>query len=162
MTPKNPDLSSLSKVSSSMGGGRILKHGVREVIKRVVEASKLSPVVMYIHGSQGTLWQRDDSDWDFAILADEALTWKQRLKLQQALALALGQEVIDLSDLRQCDTVFAAQVVSKGEAVYVGNDEKRQCYEVLVLAKYARLNEERALILNDIRRRGTVLSKGAV
>lgn len=128
-----------------------------------IEATGIDPVAVYLHGSRGTDWQREESDWDFAILAEQPLAWEQRMSLYQALSATLSDTDIDLADLRQCDTVFAAHVVSEGEAIYVGDEPARQRYEMLVLAKYARLNEDRRDILADIRQRGTVyLAAGQV
>lgn len=78
------------------------------------------------------------------------------MALMEKLTQALKGETIDLADLRQSDTVFAAHVVCEGEAVYVSDDAARQQYEMLALANYARLNEERQGILQDIRQRGTI------
>lgn len=130
--------------------------GISQGIEAGLAASQLLPQAIYLHGSRGTKWQREESDWDFAILAAERITWEQRLSFLQAISPALQGAPIDLADLRQCDTVFAAHVVSEGDAIYVGDEAARQQYEMLVLAKYARLNEERQGILNDIRQRGTV------
>lgn len=129
---------------------------IRAAVANWVENGGIDLVVLYLHGSRGTPWQREESDWDFAVLCDQTLTWEQRMNLLDGFTRALDGAAIDLADLRQCDTVFAAHVVSEGEAVCVGNEAARQRYEMLALAKYARLNEERHAILNDIRRRGTV------
>ncbi|MBF0282810.1 MAG: nucleotidyltransferase domain-containing protein [Zetaproteobacteria bacterium] len=138
---------------------RRIEEASLAAIQRALEVCQLFPVVLYLHGSQGTAWQRHDSDWDFAILTDAPLHLEQKLAFQQVLASALGTDDVDLADLNRCDTVFSALVVSQGKALYVGDDEQRQRYEMLVLAQYARLNEERALILQDIRKRGTVFSR---
>ena len=121
-----------------------------------VDAEGIAPVVLYLHGSRGTDWQRAESDWDFAVLCDQPLAWTQRMSLLDGISRALDGSTIDLADLRQCDTVFAAHLVSEGEAIYIGDEAARQRFEMLALAKYARLNEERHDILNDIRQRGTV------
>ncbi len=132
------------------------ESAIREAVAAWVENSGIDLAALYLHGSRGTPWQREESDWDFAVLCNQPLTWEQRMGLLDGLTRALGGASIDLADLRQCDTVFAAHVVSGGKVVYAGNEAARQRYEMLALAKYARLNEERHDILSDIRRRGTV------
>jgi hypothetical protein len=63
---------------------------------------------------------------------------------------------VDLIDLRQASTVMRMQVVSTGESLFSADDPKREQFETMVYASYARLNEERRGILDDIRARGRV------
>lgn len=129
---------------------------IHQAIASGIEASGLDPVAVYLHGSRGTDWEREESDWDFAILGAAQLTWEQRQCFLQALSQGLRASSLDLADLHQCDTVFAAHVVTEGQPVYESNEAARQNFEMLTLSKYARLNEERCGILEDIRQRGTV------
>jgi len=61
-----------------------------------------------------------------------------------------------LINLDTVSTVLQAQVVSKGEIVYEQDKLRRQEFFILVLKKYARLNEERAPILDRIKERGSI------
>lgn len=90
------------------------------------------------------------------MLAKQPLLWEQRSQLASSLCQALDVLQVDVADLRQCDTVFAAQVVSSAQVIYSADEAARQRFEMLTLAQYARLNEQRHGILQDIRQRGSI------
>ncbi len=48
------------------------------------------------------------------------------------------------------------QVISKGQRIYCSNEQSCEMFEDFVFSDYARLNEERAGILEDIGQRGAV------
>lgn len=118
-------------------------------------------VAVYLHGSYGTEYMRDESDIDIAFLSEIRLTREESIVFSVALQQAWGDERIDVADLRQSDTVFVAQVVANGERIYTGNELAAQRFEMTALSKYARLNEERAAIIADIKQRGKVYGSGA-
>lgn len=88
------------------------------------------------------------------MLAPRALDPVARWHAQESVAAALGRDV-DLVDLRAASTVMQAQVLG-GRVVWDGDRAARQSFEVVVMSSYALLNEERAGILADVRRRSTV------
>lgn len=110
---------------------------------------------VYLFGSLQIGAARPDSDLDLAFLArrpcDPVVVWD----LGQELARMVGSDV-DLVDLRRASTVMAAQVVATGERVWCGDRGQCDAFEAYTLADYARLNEERRGILDDIRLRGRV------
>ncbi len=63
---------------------------------------------------------------------------------------------VDLVDLRAASTVMQMQVLLTEECLFCGDVQARDLFEMIVYASYARLNEERAGILEDIRTRGSV------
>ena len=63
---------------------------------------------------------------------------------------------MDLVDLKQAPTVFQFQVVSTGQRIYAKNINDCDSFENFVYKSYAKLNEERAEILKDIQKRGSV------
>lgn len=63
---------------------------------------------------------------------------------------------MDLIDLSAASTVFQAQVVSTGKTIYCTDFNKKAQFEMKVLKMYARLNEERSLILKRIMESGSV------
>jgi uncharacterized protein YutE (UPF0331/DUF86 family)/predicted nucleotidyltransferase len=104
----------------------------------------------YLHGSWGTKFERADSDIDIAILSQNPLDMKNCLSIEQALREQTGETAtIDVADLRRTDTVFAAHVIAEGRCFLVVDRLATERFEMLALAKYARLNEERAGILAD-------------
>lgn len=134
---------------------------IRESIESAVKKSGLRMVAVYLHGSYGTEYMRDESDIDIAFLSEIRLTREESIIFSVALQQAWGDERIDVADLRQSDTVFVAQVVANGERIYTGNELAAQRFEMTALSKYARLNEERAAIIADIKQRGKVYGSGA-
>ncbi|MDQ6972470.1 MAG: nucleotidyltransferase domain-containing protein, partial [Mariprofundaceae bacterium] len=95
------------------------------------------------------------SDVDVAIYAGFQLEQQQLWFVSQALADELRQDV-DLIDLAQSSTVMTMQVLGKGRRVFCLDDALVGAFESRVYADYARLNEERAGILLDIRARGSI------
>lgn len=113
-------------------------------------------VAVYLHGSWASEYELGDSDLDLAILANQRLGVMERIEFQHRLTIALNlKQEIDLADLYNATTVFAAIVITSGLRIYsTGVDS--DIFEVKTLAAYARLNEERLNIVQDIVRRGTV------
>jgi predicted nucleotidyltransferase len=112
-------------------------------------------VAVYRFGSTLRGGERVDSDVDLAVLAASPLDPVRRFELQEELAIALRRDV-DLVDLRRASTVMAMQVVSTGEPIGVLDPVEKERFEDYVFGAYARLNEERREILQQVLRDGTV------
>jgi predicted nucleotidyltransferase len=112
-------------------------------------------IALYRFGSQAQGTARPGSDVDLAVLARNPILAMRRFELAQELAIQLHRDV-DLVDLRSASTVMRMQVISTGECLCTVNDRLQGEFEDLVYSTYARLNEERREILNDIRTRGSV------
>lgn len=112
-------------------------------------------IALYCFGSQIQGTAHATSDVDLAILPNDPLAPERMFELKHDLAIFLHREV-DLIDLRVASTVLRMQVLSNGECLFSGNDRIREEFETVVFASYARLNEERCGILDDIRARGTI------
>lgn len=113
-------------------------------------------LAIYRFGSWGTEDERPDSDIDLAILPMSPIAPMSRWDLAQQLASLAGRDV-DLVDLLNASTVLRMQVVGHGERIYCAAavDE----FEDMVFSSYAKLNEERRMILADIAQRGTIYDK---
>lgn len=109
----------------------------------------------YLFGSRVTDQSRPDSDYDIAVLAESPLSGRLKLELTEALADQLGNDV-DLVDLSTASTVLRSQIVGTGKLLYTSSDSERQMFEDFVYSDYARLNEERAGILADVKSRGSI------
>ncbi len=127
------------------------------VIRKVREAVP-GLITLYRFGSQAQGTARPESDVDLAFLAQKALSPSARLALREELSLLLHRDV-DLVDLRLSSTVLRMQVISTGESLFSADDRKREQFETMIYASYARLNEERRGILDDIRARGRVYAR---
>lgn len=124
------------------------------------ESRKVVPdlIALYAFGSQVSGGVRPESDVDLAVLAPKALSPSVLFTLREDLAARLNRDV-DLVDLRATSTVLRMQVLSTGRCLFSGDDRARETFEMVAYASYARLNEERRGILEDIRAQGSVYAR---
>lgn len=121
--------------------------------------TKVSPFLIILFGSSVKGITHKDSDIDIAFLSDEKKLDKYEIfMIAQELASKLNRDV-DLIDLNQASTVFQAQVVTTGKVIYCTNKLKKAEYELKTLKMYAKLNEERFLILKNAAESGSIYEK---
>lgn len=121
---------------------------------------RLNPYLIIVFGSAANERMRPDSDIDVAYMSDQGRNAgeHERFVLAQEMAGILDRDV-HLVDLRQASTVLQAQVVSRGKVILDREPLRRQEFFLRVLKEYARLNEERAPILEKIKERGTIYAR---
>ncbi len=129
---------------------QLIKRLVRELREAVPDA-----LAIYRFGTWGTPDERAQSDLDLAVLTEHPIAPERRFQIAQQLAVTAGRDV-DLVDLRTASTVMRAQIVANGERLFSRDPRRCEEFEDRVFSDYARLNEERRGILEDIRQRGTV------
>ena len=110
---------------------------------------------VYLFGSQAREDAGPGSDIDLAVLTLGSLDPVERWKLQEDLA-AQAHRNVDLVDLRLASTVMRVQVLRDSCLLADVQPVARAAFEASALSAYARLNEERHEILNDIATRGRV------
>jgi hypothetical protein len=66
---------------------------------------------------------------------------------------------IDLIDLNKASTVFQGQIVSTGKVIYCIDEKKRMDYEMKTLKMYAKLNEERKSIIENVQESGAIFNE---
>lgn len=115
----------------------------------------LELLAVYRFGSYGTEYERAGSDLDLALYAGTALPVVEVWRVAQELAADIGRDV-DLVDLASASTVMRVRVIHDGERIYCADRLACETFEVYAYSSYARLNEERRGILEDIQRRGNV------
>lgn len=128
-----------------------------DVIKNFL-INKVEPYVIYLFGSAVNGIFRSDSDIDIAYLSDKDISGYDLFMISQELADLLKRDV-DLIDLRKASTVFKAQVVGTKKIIYCNDDLRRMNFEMYALKDYAKLNEERAEIIDKILKRGRIYSE---
>lgn len=119
---------------------------------------KLNPTIVYVFASFARGELRDDSDIDIAFLSNEKFSAYEIFMLAQELAEIYNREV-DLIDLCKASTVFKAQIVGTGDVIYCTDENTKINFEIRAFKEYALLNEEREVILNSIKERGSVYGK---
>jgi len=130
----------------------------KEAIIKILLCVVPNCIVLYQFGSEAKGQIHAGSDLDLAFLSSAPVSPVQRFDFEQDLANLLHKKV-DLIDLRQASTVMKMQVISSGKCLYSRDDGERDRFETWVYSSYARLNEERREILNDIQKRGSVYAR---
>jgi uncharacterized protein len=133
-------------------------HAADAVVLRLLRDRIGDPIVLNRFGSSVAGALRAESDIDYAVLATRTLEAVERFDLQEDVARPLRRSV-DLVDLRRASTVLRMQVVASGVAAAVGDATERERFEILTYASYARLNEERRAILEQIAEERTVYGR---
>lgn len=110
---------------------------------------------VYRYGSAGGNYARVDSDIDLAVLADQPLSFDELSRLTVELMRLTGREV-DLNDMRRLPVTLRVQIVADGCRLFATDVGAADEYAARTLSDYARLNEERKFILEDVRRRGSI------
>ena len=110
---------------------------------------------IYRYGSAGTIYEREESDIDIAVLAGKELTFEEISKVSAALMEVTSRE-IDLLDLTRLPVTLKVQIVLQGSRLYSANRLDSESYETYVLSDYVRLNEERQGVLKDISQSGQI------
>jgi len=110
---------------------------------------QIAPYLIIIFGSALTGKMLSHSDVDIAFLAEQKFSAYDLFIIGQHLADKLGRDV-DLVDLQTASTVFQARVLTTGKVIHCTDDTKRMLFHMLTLKKYARLNEERKIIVEKL------------
>ena len=126
-----------------------------ESLERCLRDAVPGVLAGYVFGSVAAGEARQGSDVDLGVLCRAPLSPLQRFEAQEAIARRLGVDV-DLIDLRRASTVLCMQVITTGRLLFSGDERQRDVFEDFTFSSYARLNEERAAILEQITREGTV------
>ena len=125
---------------------------------RIIRGEIPDVIAIYRFGSTVLGPTHGESDIDLAVLAPVPLDPLRRFELQERLAVVLRRNV-DLVDLRAASTVMRMQVVSQGVLLRAFDASAQESFEDHTYSAYARLNEERKEILEQVRREGTVYGR---
>jgi uncharacterized protein len=120
--------------------------------------STASPQLIYLFGSTAKGTSRGESDLDVAFLSPVTLDEYEVFMIAQQVATKINRDV-DLVDLKKASTVFQGQIVATGKIIYCTDEKTRMNYEMKVLKMYAKLGEERKVIIDDIEESGTVFNE---
>ncbi len=112
-------------------------------------------IAVYRFGSFGTEYERPDSDLDLGVYAGKPLPTVKLWHVAQEMSSSFGRDV-DVVDLGSASTVMRSQVIHTGKRLYCADKLTCETFENYVYSSYARLNEERRDILQDILNRQSV------
>lgn len=132
-------------------------HIEKKVLEQIKEflVQRLSPSLIILFGSAIKGNFREDSDFDIAFFSDMEIDAYRIFLLAQELADLVSRDV-DLVNLKETSIVFRAQIVGTGEVIYSKNQILETEYKIRTLKEYALLNEEREVIIKNIRNEGKV------
>lgn len=116
---------------------------------------KLKPKFIYLFGSFAKGEGREDSDIDVAIYTDKQISSYQLFTIANQLSFKVKRD-LQIIDLKDIDTVFASQIVGNREELYCEDEISKDNYNIRVFKDYAKLNEERKVILDAIERDGRI------
>ena len=126
-----------------------------EIVKNFLE-EKIAPDFIILFGSYASGDIHINSDLDIAF-------YKQNCKYSSndlfLLSLELEKLVnipVDLVNLSTASTVFRAEIFANGNVLSFKDEDILDEYHMNAFSMYARLNEERAEIFEEIMRSGTV------
>ncbi|TFB22953.1 nucleotidyltransferase domain-containing protein [Filobacillus milosensis] len=116
---------------------------------------KINPEYIILFGSQKEGLTHPKSDIDLAYYSIMKITPYELFLIAQELADLIGYDV-DLIDLSEATTVMKAQIFYTGEVIFCNNEKVRQEHHMYSYRMYAKLNEEREVILDRIKESGSV------
>ncbi len=112
---------------------------------------KFHPAFIYLFGSFAKGEGREDSDVDLAIYVPEKVRVYDLFLGANELAGEIHRDA-EIIDLKEISTVFAAQIVGTKEVLYCEDESLMAYYDIRALKDYAKLNEERKIVLDAIER----------
>ncbi len=116
---------------------------------------KFNPKFIYLFGSFAKGEGREDSDVDLAIYTDDVIESYELFMAAGELSFIVKRDV-QIVHLKNISTVFAAQIVGTRDVLYYNDKTIMDNYNVRAFKEYAKLNEERKIVLDAIERDGRV------
>lgn len=110
---------------------------------------------IYLFGSYAKKEAREDSDIDIGIVASEVIENYDLLIIASDLSFVLGKEV-QIIDMQKASTVLNMQIFAYGIALYNKNEYFHDEYVMKTYSLYAKLNEEREVVLKNIKKNGSI------
>jgi predicted nucleotidyltransferase len=107
---------------------------------------------IYRYGSAGSVYERQDSDIDIAILASHIVPFQKMTELT-AMLMDVTEHDVDLNDMQKLPVTLRVQIILQGERIFCKDQVAAETYDSHTLSDYVRLNEERQYILKDIQQR---------
>ena len=108
---------------------------------------------VYLFGSRAIGEEWPDSDLDLAVVLDGPADPVSLWMAGEDIASRLDVDV-DLIDLLTADTVLKHQIVTTGRRLFAADPMDAERYEIFILKDMMDLEEIRAPLIADIKRRG--------
>jgi len=121
-------------------------------IKDAIIAAYPQCYSIYLFGSWATEDETELSDLDIAVLLprqSNKIQCNDKLVLSGQLAMIAGVEKADIIDIRQVDTIFQMQIINTGRRYDIDDGNEANLFEMTILSRYQKLNDERDEILQE-------------
>jgi predicted nucleotidyltransferase len=118
--------------------------------------NKLNAVTIFLFGSMIRGNTHSESDVDIAFISKQQHHGFHLFLVAQELATLFLRREVDLIDLQRASTVMQIQVIENGEILYDAYPKDTAMLKAKWMKEYARLNEERQCILDQIKESGTI------
>jgi len=127
---------------------------VEESIKK--EILKVDTVkLIYLYGSILTPAFNEESDIDCAIYCEKSVFNKAYYKTKTNIEFLLQRDV-DLVNIKTADPAFATEIIYTGKLIYASEKAFKERFEMRIFAEYLTLEEDRAVVLEAVYKRGRV------
>ena len=116
---------------------------------------------VYLFGSRADGNERDESDYDLALLLPPGRRPDTHEKRMRDCAFEIAEisgHDVDMINLRSASTVMQNEIVSSGRLIYEADRGAVDEFEMYALSYYQKLNEERSGIISEIYHSGKILS----
>ncbi|BAQ09391.1 predicted nucleotidyltransferases [Bacillus sp. OxB-1] len=135
----------------------MLSNDIKEqLIEKLKQQVNPDFIILFGSFAKGTV--HEESDVDLAYFSDKQLSSYDQFILAGELALICGREV-DVVNIREIDTVFTMQIFEQGTPIYIQDEGEYIRQRMKAYSMYATLNEQRAPILEAIKKRGSVFDE---
>ncbi|MBN2208977.1 MAG: nucleotidyltransferase domain-containing protein [Candidatus Coatesbacteria bacterium] len=132
-----------------------------DAIVRILLEHYPTAQAIYLFGTCGTADEWPDSDVDIALLLSPAEAKRAAdiavSDARGAIELLLRKDV-DLINLRLVSTVFQKEIIMAERRIFCADEYAADEFEMLMLSRYQKLNEERAQLLAEGLRSGSFYS----
>lgn len=129
------------------------KNKIVEFLKNKYEVE-----FIYLFGSYAKNEGREDSDVDIGIFCNFHIDNYDLFVTASDLSFILKKEV-QIIDMKKASTVLNAQIVGYGIVLYQKNEYIHDEFAMKTFSSYAKLNEERKVILDSIKETGSIYGK---
>lgn len=126
-----------------------------EAIVDIVQIQFPEIRAVYRYGSAGGVYERPDSDIDVALLGVKPIPHATLNAIAVQLMNVFNRDV-DVVDMRTIPVTLRVQIAAEGARLFTANIAESAEYDSRAFSDYARLNEERRGILDDVRQRGRI------
>ena len=127
---------------------------IEQIIKK--EILKLNSVKMiYLYGSVLSEAFNDESDIDCALYCNESDFNKGYLEIKPEIELTLKRD-LDLVNIKTANPDFATEIIASGKLIYTKDQLFKDKFEMRILSEYLTLEEDRAIVLENIYKTGRV------